>query len=350
MTDAIISADPQFLPLAIEELDGRCKQLRRQVTLADGVEAISFKGSFAALGEQLRQHRPIFLRHIMPVEQTVELSGDPQDIDLLRKTVRTQFSEEFATGSTFSIQTRIISQQLSYKAFAVNRALSDTVSQQSGAQLDVRNPHQIISCVIADLDNRPVAFLGYSLADHNLSNWAGGERRFKREKGQLSRAEFKLLEAIEWFQINVPEQGEALDLGAAPGGWSRVLRLQQPGLKVVAVDPAALHPSLAQDRMVDHVRLHADHFYNSLLGDERFVMIVNDMRLDARDSAEMMLTFSGHLAADGCALMTIKLPQYHPQQRLQTTLRILGRRYNIIGVKQLFHNRSEVTAFLVPRL
>jgi hypothetical protein len=46
-----------------------------------------------------------------------------------------------------------------------------------------------------------------------LSDWAGGVRRFAREEGQLSRSEFKLLEAFEVFDISVPQKGLALDLG-----------------------------------------------------------------------------------------------------------------------------------------
>ena len=59
-------------------------------------------------------------------------------------------------------------------------------------------------------------------------------RRFAREEGQVSRAEFKLLEAIELFGVAVREHGVALDLGASPGGWTRVLRRLGPRFVVLA--------------------------------------------------------------------------------------------------------------------
>ena len=86
------------------------------------------------------------------------------------------------------------------------------------------------------------AFIGLSLASHNISDWAGGVRRFRREKEQISRAEFKMLEAFEAFTSTCPPAASLLDLGAAPGGWTRVLR--QKGQYVTAVDPAELHPRL----------------------------------------------------------------------------------------------------------
>lgn len=51
-------------------------------------------------------------------------------------------------------------------------------------------------------------------------------------------AEFKLLEALEVFGIVLPSHGVALDLAAAPGGWTRVLR--RAGEYVTAIDPGEL--------------------------------------------------------------------------------------------------------------
>ena len=65
-------------------------------------------------------------------------------------------------------------------------------------------------------------------------------------------------------------------MGAAPGGWTRVLR--QHGLKVTAVDPAELDPRLRTDRGVTRVRKTIQEY---LPGAPRFDVIVNDMRMDA---------------------------------------------------------------------
>jgi 23S rRNA (cytidine2498-2'-O)-methyltransferase len=251
--------------------------------------------------------------------------------------VKTAFLNLIEPGLPFSVQTRLFS-DVPYRPFAVNASLSDTIQRITGAKLDVRQPAQILSVNVSEGE----AFLGLSLAIHNLSNWAGGAHRFAREKGQISRAEFKLLEALDVFGIDLPPRGIALDLGAAPGGWTRVLRQREQ--YVTAVDPADLHPSLAGDKRVRHQRMTAEAY----LADDpdRFDLIVNDMRQDARDSARTMVAYAPTLFPHGIGLMTFKLPENGREQALDHAFKILGQAYEIANARQLFHNRSEITVHL----
>jgi 23S rRNA (cytidine2498-2'-O)-methyltransferase len=103
------------------------------------------------------------------------------------------------------VQSRVLGQQ-PYKAFDLNQTLAQTITAVTQASLDVRRPLQILSVVVGPEQG----YLGLSLAAHNLSDWAGGRRRFARDEQQISRAEFKLLEAIETFAIALPPRGVAL--------------------------------------------------------------------------------------------------------------------------------------------
>ena len=58
-----------------------------------------------------------------------------------------------------------------------------------------------------------------------------------------SRAYFKLEEALDLAGVGDLHGSHALDLGAAPGGWTEVLL--DRGASVVAVDPGALDESVA---------------------------------------------------------------------------------------------------------
>jgi 23S rRNA (cytidine2498-2'-O)-methyltransferase len=169
-------------------------------------------------------------------------------------------------------------------------------------------------------------------------------RRFAREEGQISRAEFKLLEALETFAITLPHHGTALDLGAAPGGWTRVLR--QRGQYVTAVDPGELDPRLQDDKGIRHRRMTAEDYLRS--EPDPFDLIVNDMRMDARDSARLMLSYVRYLYPHGVAIMTVKLPEANRAPLLDHALRLLRQAYEVVGARQLFHNRSEVTVALRP--
>src|SRR5947208_3146142 len=80
---------------------------------------------------------------------------------------------------------------------------------QTGARMDARAPAQIVSLLCLP----EIGYLGISDAARNLSDWAGGEHRFRQEEGRISRAEFKLLEALSVFRLALPAQGGALDMG-----------------------------------------------------------------------------------------------------------------------------------------
>ena len=331
----ILTADSAFMTLALAELRRSYAEAHLEEQLVPGVWIV--EGDFFTLALTWREDRPIFVRHICPIHITLSLPGTMKDVTLLERTTRHQFADLLDPGMPFSVQTRLLT-AVPYKRFRVNVALSDALEQMTGAMLDVRAPMQILSVVIVD----NYAYLGLSLADHNLSNWAGGEHRFAREEGQISRAEFKLLEALAAFDIYLPPRGVALDLGAAPGGWTRVLRQQQQ--YVTAVDPALLHPSLQKDPNIRHKQVTAEAYLGDAL--DQFDLIVNDMRMDARDSARLMVAYASQLYPQGIAIITLKLPEKGRGSALDHAFNILRTTYHIAGARHLFHNRSEITVYL----
>ncbi|MCL4267335.1 MAG: 50S rRNA methyltransferase [Anaerolineae bacterium] len=339
----ILTANPHFIDLAWAELARVQPAAQRVAVLAEGVWAVTAV-NFFTLAEQWRQQPPIFAHHICPVHLALPVTGLVADVSLLAEAVGADLAAWLDAEMPFSVQTRILA-DLPYKPFDVNTAVAHTIQQHTPAPLDVRQPAQILSLVVT----AEAAYAGISLAAHNLSDWAGGMHRFARQSGQISRAEFKLLEALAVFHLELPAGGVALDLGAAPGGWTRILR--QKGQFVTAVDPAALHPSLYQDKNMRHLRLSAEAYLQQ--PPDRFDLIVNDMRLDARYSAELMAAYAPYLHRHGRALMTLKLPEGDGlvggrQTIIEQAREILNPVYTIAGARQLFHNRSEITLYLTP--
>ena len=343
----ILTAEADFLDLALAELHKAAPDAQT-TPLADGVLLVNSSRSFFDLAEEWRLAPPIFVRHICPVQEIVPLRNQLNtDIAILCQHITETILPLVDPDLPFSVQTRVLA-DLPYKPFDLNTPLAEILSS-GGAPLDVRNPQQILSVVCAAgsaqadaTRNTPVAYLGLSLALNNLSNWAGGVRRFAREEGQVSRSEFKLLEALEIFKIKLPARGVALDLGASPGGWTRVLR--QKDQYVTAVDPGDLDPRIAADRGVRHKRMTAEQY----LADEpdQFDLIVNDMRMDARDSARMMVAYARQLYRHGLAIMTLKLPEQNRRPIIDHAFKLLQEAYAIAGARQLFHNRSEITVYL----
>jgi 23S rRNA (cytidine2498-2'-O)-methyltransferase len=176
----------------------------------------------------------------------------------------------------------------------------------------------------------------------NVSPWPGGAPAFPPDPNRINRAECKLLEALETFRIQLCPRHRALDLGASPGGWTRILVLH--GLTVTAVDPQPLLPEMFFHPSVTHVPLTAE----AMLEDcpEQFDFIANDMVLAAQDSARLMVAYAKHLRPGGMAIMTLKLPLRDRCRVMDHCFRILRKAYRIPRVRQLYYNRSEVTAWL----
>lgn len=351
MPQLLLSADPGFMHLALEEFRRDSRNGQPLDELAPGVYLADCDEGFWGLAETWIDDPPVFTRHFCPVDLTIPLVTTPRDLSRLSDAVVAEYADLLDPEVSFSVQSRILL-DLPYKPFDVNRAVSAALAGASNSPLDVREPFQILSVVCAAANGpqgtekpaaasqRQLAFIGFSLASHNISDWAGGVRRFRREKEQISRAEFKMLEALEAFRIDLPAGGVALDLGAAPGGWTRVLR--QNGQYVTAVDPAELHPRLAADRGVRHKRMTAEAYLKE--GPDAFDFLANDMRMDARASAQMMNAFAEFLYPHAEALMTLKLGK--TAAALDPACVILQERFTILHMRQLFHNRNEVTIHL----
>lgn len=338
----LFTAQPNAADLAWHELQNALPRTRMERWIIPGVGLARLPADWPALAGTLLQNPPIFIRHICPATIHIPLELAPDDLEILAHYTRTLLLELDTTRS-YSVQTRTLGEgQWPYTRFDINHRLAAILGEW-GAPLDIQHPEQILSVTLAPTE----AFLGLSLARENLSDWAGGERRFKREPGQISRAEFKLLEALETFDLQLPTTGLALDMGAAPGGWTRLLTAR--GLRVIAVDPAELDPRV-EALMASSARPNITHIRatveNYLPTRETFDVILNDMRMDARDSARVMLMAAKYLKPKGFAVMTLKLPEKGMGEVTRAALKILEVGYSILGARQLFHNRDEVTVAL----
>ncbi|MFQ3536483.1 MAG: SAM-dependent methyltransferase [Aggregatilineales bacterium] len=338
----ILTCKADFAELALREVRQALPGAQLYGELSEGIVLLT--APFSELAAFWRAKPPIFVRHICPAAVRVTLP--PLDdgkrlLILLQNACVEAVLPHVRPDVPFSVQTRVFSPAAPLKPFDVNIALSELVTN---APLDVRQPQQVISVVIGLLDGALVAWLGCSTVADNLSSWSGGARRFAHDQARISRSEFKLLEALEVFGAQVPAHGHALDLGAAPGGWTHVLR--ELGMYITAVDPAALDPRLLGDSGIRYRRSTAEAFLPTAT--DAYDVIVNDMRMDARDSARLMCAYRRLLKGDGIALMTLKLPRSGRLSALESAFRILESTYTIAGARQLFHNRSEITAYLRP--
>ncbi len=354
----IVTAHPEFMDVAFDELKNIDSSLYCLELLAPDIMLCSFPQvtplqDVTALMRQAAEQRPIFVRHLAPVQAIINLSNMENDIGELALAVASlpTFSL-LERGQRFAVQTRLLQTSTeadpiaipkrAYSSGHVNQLLAEAIAEETGAVESIKKPQIVVSL----LCTTEKGYLGISLVKDNLSDWPGGARHFAQTSEQVSRAEFKLLEALEVFGVTLPSQGRALDLGAAPGGWTRLLL--EAGMSVVAVDPAKLDSHLARLPGLEHYHGYAEMYLKEATKRRwKFDVITNDMRMDAREAARLLVEASACLRPDGFIISELKLPHATPEidplKNLREALRLLKGQFGIVQARQLFHNRQEVT-------
>lgn len=275
---------------------------------------------------------PIFVRHIQPVHTIIDYAYDMDDVVRGLQSLCNTCDEKPA------LQLRSIgSSATGYTLKDIHVALKNDISADI-TRITASTP--IVSLTL----HEATAYLGVSRRHENGNLWIGGARHYQMNESVVSRAEFKLEEAIELFDVPMKKNDIAVDLGAAPGGWTSVLR--RKGMKVIAVDPAELDPRIAHDTGITHLKMTAD---TALLSITDADCVVNDMRMEPILSAKIMNTAASVLHTKGWGIMTLKLPQENPTSVIEEALKILSKNYQCVGIRQLFHNRHEATVFLVKK-
>ena len=133
---------------------------------------------------------------------------------------------------------------------------------------------------------------------------------------------------------------------AAPGGWTHFL--SRLGVCVDAVDPANLEDEVRKAKNVKHYKMLAQEFAEKYK-EKRYDIIVNDMKMDTNESIDILCEMSRQLKPDGCCVLTLKLPKSNIQKRINVARQVLARRFETVQIRQLYFNRSEVTAFVKGR-
>lgn len=189
----------------------------------------------------------------------------------------------------------------------------------------------------------------------NAADWPLGFPRLRQPPAAPSRSALKLEEA--WLQM-IPEAQratmlkpfqKAVDLGAAPGGWT--WQLVEKGLQVTAVDNGPMDRKLMESGQVTHLREDAFSFRPTRPVD----WLVCDMVEKPARVAELMERWLGQRWAR-YAIFNLKLPMKRRWlevsqilERMQAELAESGVNYEL-QAKQLYHDREEITVFAAPRV
>lgn len=194
------------------------------------------------------------------------------------------------------------------------------------------------------------AIVGYA-PRANSAPWPGGIPRLRQPSSAPSRATLKLEEAL----LRLLDEGErerllragmqAVDLGAAPGGWT--WQLVRRGIHVTAVDNGPMDERLIASGLVDHRREDGFRFRPPHPVD----WMVCDMVESPIRVAELVTRWFESGWCRAC-VFNLKLPMKKRYQETRRCLDYIESRLDAAGLphvlscKQLYHDREEVTACL----
>lgn len=180
--------------------------------------------------------------------------------------------------------------------------------------------------------------------------WPQGIPRLRFPKDAPSRSTLKLDEAFQVL-IDARERERwlnpgmsAVDLGAAPGGWT--WQLVHRGVHVTAIDNGPMDETLMMSGLVAHQREDGFRYKPARTVD----WMVCDMVEQPRRVAERMAQW---LAEGWCrrCVFNLKLPMKKRYAEVQTAFDAMRRIAGDLDIraKQLYHDREEITVFAQPR-
>ncbi len=194
------------------------------------------------------------------------------------------------------------------------------------------------------------AYVGWSMPG-NSSDWPLGIPRLRMPKAAPSRSTLKLAEAFMEFVGNRGAEDRlragqtAVDLGAAPGGWTWQLANRE--IHVAAIDNGPMNADLMAGGMVEHIRADAFHWRPKRPVD----WLVCDM---VEKPARVAALIGDWAAAKLCkeAIFNLKLPMKKRYEELEICRSIIEEKLWDAKIefklrfKQLYHDREEVTGHI----
>lgn len=170
--------------------------------------------------------------------------------------------------------------------------------------------------------------------------YPGGEQRMPFDSKSPSRSYLKLFEAVSRMPERPMPGQTAIDLGAAPGGWTYYLLKQ--GCKVTAVDNGSLKiPNIASlPGILSVVKTDGMLFAPA---EKEYDWLCCDMLRPPRQTLELLAKWIEHGWMKSF-VVNVKLPQKNPVAMLQEARDFLAEQnLAFLKIKQLYHDRDEVT-------
>ena len=325
-----------------------------------------------------------FIDFILPVD--IILNTKPIDYSKIEDAI-SKVIDTFKYRS-FKIEVKKLGYSSSETAKSIEVHLGRDL-EKKGYVADLNNPELAIYCIL--LNNSTI--IGHLDTSKNNEIILDHFRQANKEKVEvINRAEYKLKEALQIFRIDLKQHKRALDIGAAPGGWTHYL--SQHGIKVVAVDNAFLDykklgngkniliiadtkevPQIKKSINIDSIssnifvcgpkdKIRIDKFdiihikanieknnmIKLLKKFGKFDLLTIDANISPLESAYIANTLSSLLEYNATLIMSIKLVTKAFSKHISDVVNEISKNYCFIKLKKLPHNRQEITLCAIKKV
>ena len=156
----------------------------------------------------------------------------------------------------------------------------------------------------------------------------------------ISRAYFKLDEALRWSGIKINPGDVCAEIGSAPGGACQLL-LEQEAI-VIGVDPAEMETEVLEHTNFTHIRRRGNEVRKKDLRSVRWLMAdVNAAPTYTLDIVEEMVT-SSSIDVTGVVLTLKLVDMKFADQIAEFRRRVKGLGFSVVKSRQLAFNRGEI--------
>jgi 23S rRNA (cytidine2498-2'-O)-methyltransferase len=329
-----ITASANYINQALEEAREVDKQLKILQNYDNGILLAATTMSKEDFTTTLLNSKPVFIRHISSFHAIGEINENMTTDEIAAMIMK--HNSIIEKNVKVAVQIRKVRGEYYFNPIDLKGKI-DELLLEMGSEPEIKEPDYIISVLL----DGAKCYIGMSHGMLNVSTWSGGMIHYKKDEVDISRAKYKLLEAISVFKLDLSNVHTALDLGAAPGGWTSVLLEKE--IAVTAVD------ILPMD-----VRLNKYQNYTNIKGniteldlpEESFDLLTADISSNPKSTATMINKASRFLKNNGYAIVTVKLMGDKVRRGIKEVKEIYQEVFSIEEVKQLFHNKDEITLLL----
>jgi 23S rRNA (cytidine2498-2'-O)-methyltransferase len=157
----------------------------------------------------------------------------------------------------------------------------------------------------------------------------------------VCRAYYKLAEFFIVESVQATPNMKAIDIGAAPGGWSSYLATR--GIRTLAVDPGALR---IEHELITHVQKRVEDATEEIEQFGQFDLCVCDMNMHPTESAEIVLKVAKYLKPNALLVMTVKECEKNQKNKMYAQVNeMLRDEYTDLKERHLLSNKRERTLY-----